>query len=86
MKKILIVACISMFLAGCSNEEVARKALYEQGFHDIEIKGYTFFGCSSTDLIHTKFKAKNTFGNNVTGVVCSSLLSDKTQIKHTELD
>ena len=84
--KMFFVGLISLFVAGCSNDEVARKALYEGHFHEVEILGYTFFGCSASDFIHTKFKAKSTFGKPVTGVVCSSPFSDKVQIKHTELE
>ena len=82
MKKVLAIGLTAIFITGCTNEEIAREALHEARFNNVEITGYKLFSCPPTDFIHTGFKAKNAFGENVTGVVCSSPFSDKTVIKH----
>lgn len=86
MRKTLVTGIALISLSGCTNEQVARSALYEARFHDIEFTGYSLFGCSPSDFIHTGFKAKNALGSSIQGVVCSNPFSDKTQVKHTELD
>lgn len=82
MKKFLSIGLIALFITGCTNEEVAREVLHEARFHEVEITGYKLFSCPPADFIHTGFKAKNVFGESVTGVVCSSPFSDKPVIKY----
>ena len=82
MRKFLLAGLFTTLMTGCTNEEVARNALAKARFHDIEMTGYQLFSCPADNFVHTGFKAKNAFGETVTGVVCSSPFSDKTVIKN----
>lgn len=61
-------------LAGCglSVEEVQR-VVGKQGFTDIEATGYEPFVCAEDDSFSEGFRAKNSRGQLVTGVVCCGL-------------
>lgn len=71
MKKLLLIAALG--LMGCTDAENAQKLLEKQGYTDIQIKGYTLFGCSEKDFQRTEFKAKTITGQDIEGVVCSGL-------------
>ncbi|HEY8189688.1 MAG TPA: hypothetical protein VIF12_03330, partial [Micavibrio sp.] len=46
--------------------EGARRILLDsEKLTDVEIKGYSWFGCSKDDLWHTEFTAKNYLGKEV---------------------
>lgn len=78
-KKIAItIALAASVLAGCTQPETAKRALEAQGFSDIQMKGYAFFGCGKDDLYSDKFTAKNAKGAPVSGVVCGGLLKGAT--------
>jgi hypothetical protein len=77
MKRFLLVA-VALMLAACTAPDSARNALESQGFTDIQIQGYAFFGCGKDDSFHTKFTAKNAQGRPVEGVVCSGLFKGST--------
>jgi hypothetical protein len=57
--------------AGCSDPKTAKKTLENSGYTNIELGGYSFFGCSDGDRFSTKFTATNPNGVTVSGVVCS---------------
>lgn len=78
MKKFLIAAVMLLSLVGCSSSNDANKALKANGFTDIQTHGRAFFSCSKDDSFATKFTAKNSKGETVTGVVCSGLLKGST--------
>ncbi len=68
MKKIiLILAC---FLTSCTNDSEARRTLEAQGFDNIRIGGYAWFGCGQDDGASNTFTATNAKGQAVSGVVC----------------
>jgi hypothetical protein len=73
MKKNSIIAIVfaSLIVFGCTDADRAYQTLLNAGFSDVEITGYSFFGCSEDDVFHTKFTARNAHGNYVDGVVCS---------------
>jgi len=71
------IAAIAL-LGGCSDAKNAEHVLYEAGYDDIEITGYSFFGCGEDDRFHTGFKAKSPRGHEVTGAVCSGILKSGT--------
>lgn len=83
MKNILIVVTffLSLVLSGCVSETDAEKALSAHGFTDIEILGYSVFGCSEDEFNHTKFRATNPQGVVVEGVVCSGILFKNSTIR-----
>jgi hypothetical protein len=71
MKKLTLTVATLLVLAGCSDPDVARRALDNQGFDHIQTEGYRWFGCGKDDTYHTGFTATNGKGKTVTGVVCS---------------
>lgn len=79
MKKTLIVA--AMLLVGCTDAENATRLLKAQGYTDIEITGYSAFGCSEDDTLHTGFRAKGVNGQVVVGTVCSGLFFKNSTIR-----
>lgn len=86
MRKTLTIATTLFLLSGCSNEELALSALQKAQYSSIEITGYSFFSCPPSEFVHTGFKARNTFGVEVNGVVCSSPFSDRPVILDSERD
>ena len=83
--KTIITISISLFLIGCTDEQVAMSELKEQRLRQIEITGYSGFGCPSSLFVQTGFVAKNVFGESVKGVVCSSWFSDEVKVNYTKL-
>ena len=69
MKIIIIISAI--FILNCSRPQEATEALYQSGYDDIVITGWTFFGCDENDVFHTGFQAKSPRGQRIEGVVCS---------------
>jgi hypothetical protein len=66
---ILFMLCL--FVAGsCTSPDSARKALEAQGFTDIDLRGWSPLSCSDSDDTSTGFRARNTNGQIVEGVVC----------------
>ncbi len=80
MKKIKIFAgiLVMMLLMGCTDKSGATRTLSQNGYKNIEIRGYDFFGCSKGDTFATQFRAKNSNGYWVKGVVCSGILKGTT--------
>ena len=75
-KKMIAAVCISLMTAGCmQSPDSATRVLQDQGYKNIEITGYRFYGCSDDDNFHTGFKAVTPAGVTVTGVACSGWLS-----------
>jgi len=72
MKKFLFLALL--FVCACTNESGARSALLKSGFTDIETLGYAPFACGQDDGTSTRFRATNSQGIRVEGVVCCGLV------------
>lgn len=72
------IAAAVLLLAGCTQSSRAREALEAQGFRDVQITGYRWFGCSKDDTFHTGFTAKAPTGKQVGGVVCSDFFKGAT--------
>ena len=75
MKKIIVfIFIISLAFFGCTDSKNAVSVLSSQGYTDIEITGYSLFGCSEDDVVRTGFNAKAPNGQRVEGVVCQGFL------------
>lgn len=74
----LAAMLLTMALAGCTDTNGAKQALAQAGYTNVEITGYTFWGCSDRDTFHTGFKATGPNGHPVKGVVCSGIFKGKT--------
>jgi hypothetical protein len=68
--KLYAFAIAMLLLAGCTQENEARKLLEAHGYKNIVMRGYTPFGCSEDDTYHDSFTAINSNGIYVSGVVC----------------
>lgn len=54
------------------------KALTQQGYTNIEYKGYSIFGCSDKDTFHAEFTATSPEGKQVQGIACSGYFKGTT--------
>ena len=71
----------AMLITGCTDPSTAQRVLSQNGYTDIQIKGYNFFSCSKDDTVHTGFSAKSPNGTIVEGTVCSGLLFKNSTIR-----
>jgi hypothetical protein len=78
MKKLIAIACLS-FLAGCGvNEVKAKRILESQGLSSVAVGGYSIWGCGNEDTFKSSFTAKDSKGQDVSGVVCGGWLKGYT--------
>lgn len=77
MKKVLAIGLL-LTLGACSDAPTAVRAVENSGMTEARTTGYRFFGCDEKDTFHTGFVARNTKGQEVTGVVCSGWLKGAT--------
>lgn len=75
------VIVISLGLSGCTDAKNAERILTSQGYTDVQITGYDFFGCSEDDFQHTGFKAKSVNGSDISGTVCSGILFKNSTVR-----
>lgn len=71
---LLIPILASVAVISCTDGPSARRTLDAYGFTDVQITGYTPFGCGEDDMSHTGFMAKSMAGRSVSGVVCCGAL------------
>ncbi len=78
MRKTFLLVLTAMILAGCTDSNVATRALSGAGYKNIQITGYSVFGCSDEDFFHTGFEATGVDGSRVSGTVCSGFFKGAT--------
>lgn len=81
LKTFLMCAVASLALAACSDEGAAKESLVKAGFEDIEITGYSPLSCGKDDFSSTGFKATNSHGTRVEGIVCCGLIFKECTIR-----
>jgi uncharacterized lipoprotein YehR (DUF1307 family) len=77
MKKVLIAVVLIVAMSGCTAENEARRVLENDGFTNIQLKGWSPFSCDQKDTFATGFEADKN-GRHVKGVVCSGVLKGAT--------
>lgn len=75
MKRLIILAGV---LTACVAPDASVRALQNQGFTNIETKGWQPFTCAESDTFSTGFTATNPQGRRVGGVVCCGVLKNCT--------
>jgi hypothetical protein len=70
MKRFAILI-MALVLSGCTQVERTERVLADNGYTNIHVSGYAFFGCDEKDTFHTAFTATSPNGKTVSGVVCS---------------
>jgi len=91
-KKLFLIASTLTLLTACTlpvSEDTAREALEDEGFHNVQVTGVAFFGCSEGDTFGSNWTASRTIVNpdgstsirEVEGVICCGWLKDCT-IRH----
>lgn len=74
MSYLIVLAVIGLVymtgLVSCTDTSGAMRTLQSQGYTDIVITGYRYFGCGD-ESVHTGFSAKGPTGVPISGVVCS---------------
>ena len=81
MKNTTIIASLFtslVVLSGCTDPKNATRALESAGYKDIQIEGYSFFGCGDSDTYRTEFSAVGGNGEPVEGVVCAGIFKGQT--------
>jgi hypothetical protein len=81
MKKLTLPAfliLLTILSTGCTRPDHSYQVLQAQGYSNISITGYAWFGCSEDDWFKTKFVATGPTGTQVNGVVCSGLFKGST--------
>ena len=73
MKRLLLIALLSLFTVSCTDESSSREVLTGAGYTQINFTGYEFWSCAKDDTYHTGFTAKGPSGVQVKGVVCCGL-------------
>ena len=68
-------------LTACTRPHAAQELLQRQGYKNIEIQGYSWFGCDGSDFYNTKFKAISPAGYEIKGVVCEGLYFKNSTIR-----
>ena len=56
----------------------AQRFLENQGYSEIKMTGYKFWGCGNGDIFKESFIAINGNGKEVSGIVCWGLFKGKT--------
>jgi hypothetical protein len=70
-----------LLLAGCADEEGARRALDNAGYTEIRVYAPPLLHitmCGDNDFYKTRFSAKNVNGKALTGTVCSGQFKGST--------
>lgn len=75
---ILLMLVLALCMSGCTDAPKATNLLKSQGYTQIQIEGYSFFGCSEEDYWRTEFNATSPNGQRVNGVVCEGILKGQT--------
>ncbi len=78
LKLFLTLLTLSVVLSSCTDPESTVSLLMKQGYSDIRISGYDFFGCGKGDVFATGFTAQTANGSQVQGVVCSGFMKGST--------
>jgi len=73
MKRFFLAAVAIAILISCTDAGNALKVLQSQGYRNITITGYGWFGCSDDDFYQTAFTATGQNGQPVDGVVCQGI-------------
>ena len=81
INRTIVAALFAFGVAGCTDADNATRILEANGFHDIEITGYSWFSCSEKDTQSTGFKAVGPTGIKVEGAVCSGILFKNSTIR-----
>jgi major membrane immunogen (membrane-anchored lipoprotein) len=76
--KLYVLVIAMLLLAGCTREDQARRTLENNGYKDVKMNGYVFFGCDEKDTYHDSFEAVSPSNHRVTGVVCGGVLKKST--------
>lgn len=72
--KYAVAIFATLILTGCSDADGAKRILQAQGYKEVQITGYRWFGgCGQNDNYRTGFRAIAPGGTNVEGVVCSGI-------------
>lgn len=60
----------ALSVTACTDEDASRETLRKSGYRQVEITGYKPFQCGEDDSFSTGFRATNSSGERVEGVVC----------------
>lgn len=71
---IIILAIVVVYLLPIRNDDDnAMRTLKENGYTNIQLKGYYYTGCLKGEIFHTGFVAESPAHQTVEGVVCKGI-------------
>jgi len=79
MKQMILIVAFFLLLivvlaaGGGDFKPNARRTLADQGFTQVNLTGFEWFGCGRDDTYNTGFEAVSLNGHKVRGVVCSGI-------------
>jgi hypothetical protein len=80
----IALALFVLGLIGCTNAKKSRAVLEADGVTQIEMTGYSVFGCSENDTFADGFRGVKG-GRRVKGVVCSGWMKGST-VRYTKVE
>lgn len=75
---ILFFFSIMIGIPAISDRSHISKFMENQGYSDVQIGKYSFFGCGRDDFYRNEFTAINPVGNKVNGYICEGIFKGKT--------
>lgn len=75
MKKFIFI--VFLFLTACTDSNGTIELLKDQGYENVVITGYNWFGCSDDDFFHTGFIVVKD-NREIEGVACSGFFKATT--------
>lgn len=79
MKKLLLALALALPLTACGiAPQEASRTLNAMGITNVELHGYSWFGCSDDDTFRTRFTGTGVTGQPVAGVLCGAFLKGTT--------
>jgi hypothetical protein len=75
MSRIFVISLGALFtLTACMPKDNSYSVLEKAGYSEIQIKGTRLFACPKDDVYSTEFVATSQSGQQVSGVVCQSVI------------
>jgi len=71
---LILLAAVAAFVWGCTAPDRAQHTLEAEGYEDIEVGGYTMWGCTDSATFRNSFEATRN-GQAISGAVCCTFMT-----------
>jgi len=76
--KFVFLVFMAVMMSACSRPDTAREVLHSNGYTNINMNGWSLFGCDEKDSFVDSFEATSPNGTRVKGVVCGGVFKGST--------